>query len=135
MYTPKLHSPISPSETAVLKLLHQGKQTKVIAHDLGLSEHTIKAHLRSMFIKTGTHSRNELILMTLKHMHRVPEGWKLVPIEPVTAQKRALLIYRGYDPDAKTETLDALGQLDLATMGAFFMIYKVMVEAAPEPPK
>lgn len=63
-----------------------------------------------------------------------PAGWVLVPIEPVTDQLRALLIHRGYDPDAKEEALDKLGQLDVATMGVFISAYKAMVAAAPAPP-
>jgi len=43
--------------------------------------------------------------------------------------KRALLIHRGYDPDAKEETLDAIGNLDIATMHVFIDAYRAMTAA------
>jgi hypothetical protein len=61
----------------------------------------------------------------------VEDGWQLVPKEPTTNMKRALIKWRGYDPDAKEETLDGLGQLDLMTMGTFLQAYKVLLTAAP----
>ena len=50
--------------------------------------------------------------------------------EPTTEMLRGLLRHRGYDPDAKEETLDALGQLDVAAMGALVGNYKAMITAA-----
>ena len=51
---------------------------------------------------------------------------------PTTGMKRALIIHRGYDPDAKEETLDRLGQLDIATMHVFISAYEAMIDAALE---
>ena len=51
---------------------------------------------------------------------------------PTTEMKRALIIHRGYDPDAKEETLDRLGQLDIATMHVFISAYEAMIDAALE---
>lgn len=62
----------------------------------------------------------------------VPEGYKLVPIKPTIEQMRALLVSRGYDPDADDSTLDDLGRLDLMTMGTYLKAYEVMVLAASE---
>ncbi len=53
-----------------------------------------------------------------------------IPREPTTNMLRALLVHRGYDPDAKEQTLDKLGQLDLLTMGRFIEAWKVMWDAA-----
>lgn len=39
----------------------KGKSTKQIADSLFITEHTVKAHLKSIFIKTGTKRRVELI--------------------------------------------------------------------------
>lgn len=50
--------------------------------------------------------------------------------EPTTEMKRGLIRHRGYDPDAKEETLDKLGQLDLATMGTHISSYQAMIDAA-----
>jgi len=49
--------------------------------------------------------------------------------EPTLEMKRALLIHRGYDPDAKEETLDAIGNLDIATMHVFIDAYRAMTAA------
>ncbi len=56
-----------------------------------------------------------------------------VPLEPDHEQLRALLVHRGYDPDANEDTLDRLGQLDIATMGAFLSAYKAMVAVKVKP--
>jgi hypothetical protein len=58
-------------------------------------------------------------------------GYAAVPLEPDTGMLRALLVHRGYDPDADEETLDGLGQLDLATMGVFVSAYRAMIAARP----
>lgn len=50
--------------------------------------------------------------------------------EPTTDMVRGLLAHRGYDPDAKESTLDRLGQIDIATMGAFTRAYSAMIDAA-----
>lgn len=49
---------------------------------------------------------------------------------PTIEMKRALLIHRGYDPDAKEETLDRLGQIDIATMHVFISAYHAMIDGA-----
>ena len=64
--------------------------------------------------------------------HIEDAGYIIVPKEPNLAMKRALLVHRGYDPDAKEETLDQLGQLDIATMGSFLAAYRAMVKAASD---
>lgn len=50
--------------------------------------------------------------------------------EPNTAMMRALLKDRGYDPDAKEDTLDGLGQLDVMTMGEHLRTYRLMIDEA-----
>jgi hypothetical protein len=57
-------------------------------------------------------------------------GYVIVPREPTAEMLRALLVHHGYDPDAKEETLDRLGQLDIATMGVFVGAYRALIGAA-----
>ena len=45
----------------VLRLLLQGKSTRDIAEDLGVSFGTAKNHVSNIFARTGVHSRFELI--------------------------------------------------------------------------
>ena len=61
-------------------------------------------------------------------------GLVLVPLEPTREMLRALLIDRGYDPDAKEETLDKLGHFDIMTMGNLVRAYKVLCAARAKEP-
>ena len=58
--------PLSDRETAVLKLVAEGKANKVIAHQLSLSEDTIKAHLRSIFAKLDVNDRTQAVTTALR---------------------------------------------------------------------
>lgn len=49
-------------ELEVLALLKKAKQRKHVADDLGISIHTVNAHIRSLHLKTRTHSLPELII-------------------------------------------------------------------------
>jgi DNA-binding NarL/FixJ family response regulator len=53
-------------EMHVLKILREGASNKRIAHELGISECTIKIHIRNMFVKTNATNRTQLALMDLK---------------------------------------------------------------------
>jgi DNA-binding NarL/FixJ family response regulator len=49
--------PLSPREKAVLRLVLQGRPNKGIAAELGVSESTVKSHLREVFRKLQVDSR------------------------------------------------------------------------------
>jgi DNA-binding NarL/FixJ family response regulator len=51
---------LTPRETEILSRLQQGKLNKQIAHDLGISTWTVKAHVRSILRKTGATNRTQL---------------------------------------------------------------------------
>jgi len=42
--------------------LHDGKPNKLIARELGLSQSTVKVHMRSVFRKLGVQNRTEAAL-------------------------------------------------------------------------
>jgi DNA-binding CsgD family transcriptional regulator len=46
----------------VLELLCQGKVNKDIAAILGMSDHTVRAHLKMVFLALGVHTRTEAVL-------------------------------------------------------------------------
>jgi DNA-binding NarL/FixJ family response regulator len=46
-------------ESQVLSLVARGMRNKTIAHELGLSEHTIKLHLHHVISKIGVRNRTE----------------------------------------------------------------------------
>ena len=48
---------LTPRETEVLELVAKGGQNKVIAHRLGLSEHTVKLHIHRIITKVGVRNR------------------------------------------------------------------------------
>ncbi|MEP7111900.1 MAG: helix-turn-helix transcriptional regulator [Ilumatobacteraceae bacterium] len=54
-------SGLTPREAELLDLLATGADTRAVAHQMYLSEHTVQDHLKSIFAKTGTRSRRELL--------------------------------------------------------------------------
>lgn len=52
--------PLSRREMQVATLVARGRQTKEVAYQLDLSEHTVENHLRRIYGKLGIHSRTAL---------------------------------------------------------------------------
>lgn len=48
-------------ETTVVLLVCQGLATREIASELSISSHTVRDHLKTIFEKTGAHTRGELV--------------------------------------------------------------------------
>lgn len=57
-----LEEELTPRESQVLQQLAEGLPNKVIALNLGVSEHTIKFHINSIFRKLGVRSRTEAVV-------------------------------------------------------------------------
>ncbi|CAN5627860.1 response regulator transcription factor [soil metagenome] len=57
---------LSPREVEVLRHAAAGKSNKIIASDLGLSEHTIKGHIKSILAKLGASDRTHAVMIALK---------------------------------------------------------------------
>jgi DNA-binding NarL/FixJ family response regulator len=55
------HQALSEREVQVLQLLAQGLANKQIAAGLGISEHTVKFHVSSIYSKLGVASRTEAV--------------------------------------------------------------------------
>ncbi len=51
--------PLSDRETAILRHLVRGTTDKEIANDLGLTEATVRAHLRQLYRKLGVKDRSQ----------------------------------------------------------------------------
>lgn len=66
---------LTPRQMTVLSLLQQGKANKIIAYELGMSESTVKVHIRNIMRKMGATNRTQAIykLQQLSH-DRVLEG-------------------------------------------------------------
>jgi DNA-binding NarL/FixJ family response regulator len=52
---------LTPRETEVLRMMTAGLSNREIASALGISEHTVKFHITSIFGKLGTSSRTEAV--------------------------------------------------------------------------
>jgi NarL family two-component system response regulator YdfI len=59
-------SPLSEREMEVLGLMAQGQANKEIAHQLSISERTVKAHVTSILNKLGVNSRTEAVAVALR---------------------------------------------------------------------
>jgi DNA-binding CsgD family transcriptional regulator len=57
---------LTPREVEILALVGQGQSNKAIARRLGISAHTVKYHLESVFGKLGASSRAEAVTTGLR---------------------------------------------------------------------
>jgi DNA-binding CsgD family transcriptional regulator len=57
---------LTPAECRLSTSLIDGKSLREIAHTYGVAVDTLKAQLKSVFIKTGTHRQAELVAMLLR---------------------------------------------------------------------
>ena len=59
-------APLSHRETEILGMLAEGLANKNIAARLGISEHTVKTHLASLFAKLGADNRAEAVAIGVR---------------------------------------------------------------------
>lgn len=52
---------LSPREAEIAELLRRGLSNKLIGRELGLSEGTVKFHLRNLYAKLGAHTRDDAV--------------------------------------------------------------------------
>ncbi len=64
--SPKGDYRITSAEKEILHRLVAGMPKKQIAHDLGISFHTVDTHLRNIYAKLQVHSRSEAVAKALK---------------------------------------------------------------------
>jgi DNA-binding NarL/FixJ family response regulator len=57
---------LSPRELEVLLLLSRGRENKQIARKLGISEATVKTHIKALFGRLGARSRAEAVATALR---------------------------------------------------------------------
>jgi two-component system NarL family response regulator len=58
---------ITPREIEVLQLIVKGKSNKEIGTDLGITEDTVKGHLKSVYTKLGVNDRTQAAMSALQH--------------------------------------------------------------------
>ncbi|UCE88268.1 MAG: response regulator transcription factor [Pseudomonadota bacterium] len=59
-------SHLTPRETEILALLAEGQSNKAIARNLGISDGTVKLHVKAILRKLGVHSRVEAAVMAVE---------------------------------------------------------------------
>ncbi len=64
--TPTESYDITPAERRILQRLVDGDPKKKIAHDLGISFHTVDAHLRNIYTKLQVNSRSGAVAKALR---------------------------------------------------------------------
>ena len=57
---------LSDRETSILRLVSAGKANKEIARQISISEETVKAHLKNIFVKLGVTDRTEAVITAAK---------------------------------------------------------------------
>jgi two-component system nitrate/nitrite response regulator NarL len=68
VYQQKTHTKLSPRERELAQQLCQGKANKAIARDLGITEATVKVHLKSMMRKLGLFNRTQMAMWALVNL-------------------------------------------------------------------
>jgi DNA-binding NarL/FixJ family response regulator len=66
LVAPPVQAHMTPRQRDVLDLLCQGKANKEIAAILEMSDHTVRAHLKMVFLSLGVHTRTEAVLAARK---------------------------------------------------------------------
>jgi len=57
---------LSQREIAIIALIAEGQTNNAISAQLGVAPETIKTYLKRIFVKLGTHSRAEAVLLAQK---------------------------------------------------------------------
>jgi len=66
-------SELTPRESEILELMAEGQGNKVIARNLGISDGTVKLHVKAVLRKLDVHSRVEAAVMYIEHNHQSNE--------------------------------------------------------------
>lgn len=66
---------ITPRETQVLKLLIEGARTSEIAKHLSIAKSTVILHIKSMLLKTDSHTRTEIVGKVVFQASEAAHDW------------------------------------------------------------
>lgn len=65
-------SELTPREQEIIEHIAEGESNKVIARNLGISDGTVKLHVKAILRKLGVHSRVEAAVIAVEHGYRQP---------------------------------------------------------------
>jgi DNA-binding NarL/FixJ family response regulator len=57
----------TPREAEVIRKIRQGKMNKIIAHEMGITESTVKIHVRHIMRKLNATNRTQVVCLTGRH--------------------------------------------------------------------
>lgn len=63
IFDPKILRLFTPRQIEVFQLLQQGKSNKIIAHELGMQESTVKVHVREIMTKLKATNRTHAVFL------------------------------------------------------------------------
>ena len=63
-------SELTPREKEIIEHIAEGESNKVIARNLGISDGTVKLHVKAILRKLGVHSRVEAAVIAVEHGYR-----------------------------------------------------------------
>ena len=63
-------SELTPREQEIIQHIAEGESNKVIARNLGISDGTVKLHVKAILRKLGVHSRVEAAVIAVEHGYR-----------------------------------------------------------------
>ena len=66
-----LFDELTPRENEILELIAEGQGNKLIARNLGISEGTVKLHVKAVLRKLKVHSRVEAAIMYIEYNHQI----------------------------------------------------------------
>jgi len=66
-------SELTPRESEILELIADGQGNKLIARNLGISDGTVKLHVKAVLRKLEVHSRVEAAVMYIEHHYQSKE--------------------------------------------------------------
>lgn len=79
-----LASPLTPRELEILSYVARGYINKQVAHNLGISEQTIKNHMSSILRKLDANDRTQAVVLAMHY------GWISTQVKPLSEQPTAI---------------------------------------------
>ncbi len=64
---------LTPRESEIIKLMAEGQGNKLIGRNLGITDGTVKLHVKAILKKLEVHSRVEAAIMYIEHNHQSVE--------------------------------------------------------------
>jgi DNA-binding NarL/FixJ family response regulator len=58
---------LTPREVEILQAMARGLPPDAIAHELGMSPHTLRTHTQNIITKLGVHSKLEALVLAIRH--------------------------------------------------------------------